>query len=212
MSAVTFDAPGSRGHPWDSDDTHRLMYGRIVNYVRRPNLVNTAQTHVGEVRKVLESFNAADEFVNPSGAVHFDAAFDSLHQKDGRVAIAQLRDTWRTHNIDELIHFKDDGSLTLPRYRVIRSWPVATNVFRREPAKSRWISDSLQAITNKVRGLFGRSAIDVVISVEEWIWNQTSAVGADGQTTGAIGIHHTCESRQFEFSYAAERSLSIEQQ
>ncbi len=149
LEAVTFDAPGigalnlAMGKP--------LVGSKIVNYVTTPNLVNTCNEHVGEIRKIVMDCRSSAPEVNFK--VEFaDLGFGSQKQsfinfnnpnyiEDGRAqgktkesttaAFKELNIALNSHDLEKVISAIEGGF----RYYKVYKWPRASNkiIYGEEP-------------------------------------------------------------------------------
>lgn len=113
--ACTFDAPGIDFLDYDRADISKEK--RIVNYVIEPNLVNTANKHLGPVRKLcldlgLPQQKPVDKFLD---IVNFSA-------------LDQLFNTQYSHNLDRFLSICDKTRNLF--YRKVNHWPYAINTTR----------------------------------------------------------------------------------
>ena len=139
VRAITFDAPGIGA--LHNKDTAK---NRIINYVLKPNMVNTCNVHVGEVRELLITYQDLGELVqNLNFKIEFNnlgftlpKAFTPEEQEQksrmenftrGREELDRTLVTHNFNTIDTIIKFMEtqDGK---PKYKKVLLWPVATNI------------------------------------------------------------------------------------
>ncbi|MBU0743773.1 MAG: hypothetical protein KKE11_00155, partial [Gammaproteobacteria bacterium] len=109
--AVTFDAAGAdylRGSKGKSN--------HVISYVTTPNIVNTCNSHIGEIRRLIAfpEQSTSDEKISVGTTVpgHLDL-----------LAFQELLETLETHDLDRLISVTSMmGGL---QYKKVSKWPVA---------------------------------------------------------------------------------------
>ena len=186
---------------------------RIVNYVTRPNLVNTCNGHVGEVREIVMTFRETLEKtvkfkVNPTdlgmGAPkrlpvrHTHAEFmdwiedgkkQHKKQKSTNAAMREMRVTLESHNLERVIETIEEGF----KYNPVYKWPEATNKFKygEEPC----VPDSFTHFGADNLGAFIFSVIAVGVQAAKHVgssvfWNLTKKLEGEDEV-GVVQIGHS---------------------
>jgi hypothetical protein len=197
--AVTFDAPGIGNLKVDEKKVEK----RIRNYVTVPNLINTCNVHIGEVRQLIIP---AYELVSQKEHVEFSVAFTDLENpgnlktpKNSNLGIInEINSTIRTHNLPDIRRYVESN--TNWKYRTIYRWPVASNVivYGEVPKIPKTMKHF--GTSNGWEVFLSTIAIGVQISKflgSSVIWKLTRRVNEAKKVVGVIGMHHKRSNRIF---------------
>lgn len=209
LEAVTFDAPGIGALNLAMEESR--VASRIVNYVTTPNLVNTCNRYVGEVREIVMPSQLSDQEVNfkvnlsdlgfgvpkqlsdKYSSREFtdwmkDNRLQREKQKSTNAALNELNITLRSHNLEKMIH----GIKERFFYKLVYKWPEASNeiIYGEEPKTpdsftSFGFNDVGSAILSTIAIAF-QGAKQVGASI---LWGLTKKMEG-GREVGFTGIEH----------------------
>lgn len=191
--AVTFDAPGIGNLKVNA----KLVEKRIINYVTVPNLINTCNAHIGEVRQ-LPLYESSSQKEHVEFSMNFSEIENSPQTpKIGNLAIFnEINSTIRTHNLADIRRFMERNSNW--KYRTIYRWPIALNVivYGEEPK----IPQSMKhfGTSNGWEVFLSTIAIGVQLSKffgTSLIWKLTRKVSESKKIVGVIGMNHKRSNR-----------------
>jgi len=190
--AVTFDAPGC-DYLGDFDEQISM---RVINYVTTPNLVNTANTHVGAVRR-LSSFPE----VNEKGYKYKNTPLKlEVINLD---TFQQLLSTLESHCLEKII--TDTESLGVFRYEEVYKWPTANNtvIYKEQKRKDYYYFPEGDPVVNFAYGLF-----QIFTSVaSDTLWEMTKKQTDNGEV-GLVAVEHERNDLIFYNRQAYEAHLS----
>tara|TARA_R110000868_G_scaffold392875_1_gene663722 strand:- start:32857 stop:34824 length:1968 start_codon:yes stop_codon:yes gene_type:complete len=118
ITAVTFDAPGIDYLPIEPVIQSTLNQ-RIINYVTTPNLVNTANRHIGDIRRLVVFPEYLDKAAYSSSDVTEGIPVKILNMSTWH----ELMKTSKSHNLDKIIQAVSTANFLC--YEEIAQWPVA---------------------------------------------------------------------------------------
>lgn len=104
-SAVTFDSPGIAYLSFDEKQKNSIKKGQIINYVTIPNIVNTCNEHLGEIRQL--KMNPPLEYNHVARCKISLNLKELLHKQvitfmdEGK---EQILNTLNSHNLDNIKH------------------------------------------------------------------------------------------------------------
>jgi len=195
--AVTFDAPGIGNLKVNEKIVEKL----IRNYVTVPNLINTCNAHIGEVRQLIIP---PYESLSQKEHVEFSLIISDLENngnlKTPKISnfgiINEINSTIRTHNLSDIRRLMESN--TNWKYRMIYRWPVAKNVivYGEEPK----IPNAMKHFGTKTGWDVLLSTIAIGVQLSKYfgssvIWKLTTKVNESKKVVGVIGMHHKRSNR-----------------
>lgn len=202
--AVTFDAPGIGALDFDRQQCAE----RIINYVTIPNVVNTCNEHVGEVR-MLTAYASLLTTQSKRKADAFTVSFKNfkLFSTENLSAIPSLADVFISHDLDTLISHIQSKDLSghmpfgEPQYKSVYKWPVATNepIFSKQkpdllavPSKGNYLeyADAMLRIGSVAFAAYKKNALP---ALPLFIWRHTFTA----EQGGLVGLKHNRDNTIF---------------
>jgi len=227
--AITFDAPGISNLITDKSQVNL----RIINYVTKPNLVNTCNEQVGIVREIASNFDSShsDEAIDFTfyphdiglGEIelpnisHSGAELEKLLNENKRksqqrkwttIAMNELNSTKESHNLGKIIiSIENDVG-----YHDIYKWPSANNeiIYGEKPR----VPSSIAHFGAGNVGAFILSAFAIGLQISQGIasdilWEITE----NQQEMGVIGFGHKRQNKVFytqgEYTESLMNSLQL---
>lgn len=173
--AITFDAPGCNY----LGDFNKQASSKIINYVTTPNLVNTANMHIGEVRR-LASFPEINKAGYRYEGVPLKLEILNLN------TLQQLLSTIESHCLEKII--VDAEKLSVFRYEKVYKWPTAKNeaVYEQKPQKNYSYLPGGNFFVNTGYVLFqlGTSVASDIL------WDMTKRISPNGKQEGLVAVKH----------------------
>jgi len=195
--AVTFDAPGIGNLKVNEKIVEKL----IRNYVTVPNLINTCNAHIGEVRQlIIPRYESLSQKEHIEYSLFISDLENNGNPKTPNISnlgvINEINSTIRTHNLSDIRRFMESNSNW--KYRTIYRWPIAKNVivYGEEPKIPKTMKH--YGTSNGWEVLLSTIAIGVQLSKyfgSSVIWNLTRYVNESKKTVGVIGMHHKRSNR-----------------
>jgi hypothetical protein len=223
FKAVTFDAPGIGRLNFRIPKTDAEK--RIVNYLTKPNLVNTCNQHIGSKRELVIGFDQIMEqqaeqieFKVDFSDLGFGASrgsFSELEDQDQEqkrkwleTGMKELRYTTSVHNLDTII--ERAAARQRISYKDVYQWPLADfKIIRgsayKNPDITHFGSDTFLAFLVSGFSVFAQAAKHTIFSL---LWEFTKEEHG-GIITGVTGIHH---SRSNKVYYTEEELIEAQSQ
>lgn len=211
LEAVTFDAPGIGALKLPMEESR--VAPRIVNYVTTPNLVNTCNRHVGEIREIVMvlsrpshqevkfevnpadlGFGTPKQFSNNDSDTQFTSLIKENRlqrkkQESTTAAFQELNVTLNSHNLEKVISAIEQEFL----YNSVYRWPEARNkmIYGKKPkTPNNFTSFGFDNVGSSIFSLIAiilQGAKQVGSSV---IWDLTKKLEGEREV-GVIGIRHS---------------------
>ena len=205
VNAVTFDAPGTSKFARRANKENRKMY--LLNYVTQPNLVNTANKHMGEVRQVNGKFGVAGQAGTEFHIDISDLGIVSMNPQkveDVNSAMSALSHTFKSHDLKGIIASAENNNEILP-YKKVQKWPTANIVFDYAKKPGRKLPS---AETNNPFIFFSAEVSrNVQADAAKLIWENTIRQGQNW-LEGIVSATYACN---YKITYTPEAAAIAEQ-
>lgn len=215
VHAVTFDAPGIGALDFDRE----ARAPHMTHYVLAPNLVNTCNSHVGQVRVMTDFLGSYDQ--SKAKPVEFEldlrnlgygalasnaSAEDRKRFRHTSRAQPEIEAAFREHGpgLGNIISSMEQARSLEPNYQNVYQWPVATNEMiyaENSPAGDGGFYSF--GADNFWMFLLNAAATSVQMVKEAGrtvLWDRTKELNEDGIVVGIVGVNHSCPQRKIAFT------------